>query len=304
MPPPAVTLKRTAVKGGGGGGGGGGKRSGIGGAPPKPVDPFFVAELARLGYLPEAVTDITTEFVLRKLNQTTAPVVQPTEQLLGCPSAKELAASSRCGSFMESAKVRALEPVMLVMHMPWFRVHTGHIRAWALLHTLRYPCLFSLLALRMVILVQPGELSGCERICALAKDACTCRVAQHDRAFQHRNLMELATGHESILYAHADTWINLPRMRAFIDEHRNHSLSPSRGLQGTSYTPTRSRCLHPSVLNQSREWFWHLDSKPQCLKANAALGEDALGAGGARAWRQRQHCCYAWVDIAYIPRLT
>ena len=59
-----------------------------------------------------------------------------------------------------------LDPVLLILTTPWFQVHTGHIRAWTVMHRLQYPCLLARLNMRMLVLVQPGELQGCARICA------------------------------------------------------------------------------------------------------------------------------------------
>ena len=82
-------------------------------------------------------------------------------------------------------------------------------------------------------------------------------------------------------------------------------MSPRAGLQGTSYTATPSRCIAQGPqLNRTREWFWHLDSKPECIAANARMGREVLGDEGAARWQAAPHCCYGWVDIAYIPRST
>ena len=305
----ATKLGKGAAKGSGGKGGGKGagnsKGSGAGkgggkGAGEKSVDPAWAALLKRWNYMPEAHTDITTKHVLHVLPEHPPPANSSAEELLKCPPDDSLSASA--------CPRKALEPILLVVHMPWFQVHTGHIRTWTLLHQLKYPCLFKRLALSMLVLVQPGELAGCERICAAAANVCTCRVAEHDRAYQHRNLMKYADGSASILYTHADTFINLPLMRQLVDRNPNATMSPSRGLQGTSYTPTPSRCIEPALLNKSREWFWHLDAKPECLSASnrlaSAEGAAALGVQGARRWGRHQQCCYAWVDIAYIPRVS
>ena len=88
---------------------------------------------------------------------------------------------------------------------------------------------------RLDRLVQPGELEGCKRICPdepAYADVCECRIAEHDRAYQHRNLQNYTDGSAHILYAHADTWINLFAFRSRVDKLGNTSLSPRMGLQG------------------------------------------------------------------------
>ena len=236
----SVVARAKLAKGSGRGGGG----RGAGKVTPT-ADPIYAAKLERLGYRNDSFTDKTTEHVLGLVPEDGQPPANLSAwELLKCPNATALAASSTC-SFGASSK---LEPLLLVIHMPWFLVHTGHIRTWTMLHVFKYPCLFQLLAMRMLVLVQPGELAGCQRICSAARDVCTCRVAEHDRAFQHRNLLEVADGTESILYAHADTWMNLPRIRALLQKQGNHTISPRRGLQGTSYTPTASKCIPPCGL--------------------------------------------------------
>ena len=62
-------------------------------------------------------------------------------------------------------------------------------------------------------MVQADEWNGCTRICRMAGGVCSCAVALHDRAYMHRNLMAHAQGTEDVLFAHADTWINLVAMR-------------------------------------------------------------------------------------------
>jgi len=119
---------------------------------PKPPDPQYVELLKRLNYMPEAVTDATTEFVLMKAGRPsngTSP--------FGCEPNSRCTAAASPGWGVRDAPP-AFEPLLLVIVMPWFAVHTGHVRAWTLLHRLRYPCLFRHLNMRMLVLVQPGEL--------------------------------------------------------------------------------------------------------------------------------------------------
>ena len=188
-------------------------------------------------------------------------------------------------------------------------MHTGHIRTWTMLHRLLYPCLLARLNMRLLMLVQPGELQGCARICAMAGGprACECRTALHERAFQHRNLATYADGSASILYAHSDTYINLVQARKLLLTRGRDFLSPRAGMQGSNYLSTASRCHRVGpALEAWREWFWHLDSKPLCVKASGALllpNSSALGGeAGRNAWRASMQCCYSWMDIAYIPR--
>ena len=202
-------------------------------------DPEYAALLSRLHYLPESHTDVTTRFVLGELLKPVKEKHANKTLPVACH-----AAMSKCTKSGQTGN--KLEPILMIIVMPWFAVHTGHIRAWTLLHRFKYPCLFKQLNLKMLVLVQPGELEGCKRICpdepAFA-EFCQCRVAEHDRAYQHRNLQNYTDGSTNILYAHADTWINLIAFRRLVDRLGNHSLSPSRGLQGSSYTPTASKWL-------------------------------------------------------------
>ena len=260
--------------------------------PPPKADPEYAALLSRLGYLPEAHTDVTTRYVLNDLIKANSSAAAPS----ACATPP-----SGCASYHKTVHT---EPLLLIMTMPWFLVHTGHIRAWTLLHRFRYACLFPQLNMRMLVLVQPGELQGCLRICPPSlSHACECKTAEHDRAFQHRNLAVYATGEASILYAHADTWINLIAARKLADAYGNSTMSPRAGLQGSNYQATPSRCFPQGPeLNRTRAWFWHLDGKPECISANSRMGEEILGAAGSRRWQANPSCCYGWVDIAYIPR--
>ena len=155
--------------------------------------------------------------------------------------------------------------------------------------------------------VHTGELEGCQRICPpndpLYAGVCECKTAEHDRAYQHRNLQQYADGKASILYAHADTWINLLSFRRLVSRSGNTTLSPRAGLQGTSYTPTPSKCFpHGPALDKTTTWFWHLDAKAECVAANKRMDASVLGRHGAKKWAASPMCCYGWADIAYIPR--
>lgn len=222
-----------------------------------------------------------------------------------CPSFTTLNAS--CGSH---TGYKQLPPTLLLMHMPWFDVHTGHARTWALLHVLQYRCLFELYNMRMVVMVQPGELAKCQKICrpsslvasgGTTRRFCRCHEAEHDRAYQQRNVAEFCKGNEHILYAHADTFLNLPLWARKIAQYGNHTMMPSSGLDGTNYAPTPSACVPATerALNASNRWWWHLDAKPKCRAAAESLSASALGgASGAKAWHAQRSCCYGWVDVA------
>ena len=181
--------------------------------PPVPkADPEYASLLNRLHYLPEAHTDVTTRYVLNEIladKQSKVPTIKSLRANKTLPVACH-AAMSKCAKSGQGGKSR--EPILLIVVMPWFAVHTGHIRTWTLLHRFKYPCLFKQLNMKMLVLVQPGELEGCKRICPdvpMYAEFCRCAVAEHDRAFQHRNLQNYTDGSASVLYAHADTWINL-----------------------------------------------------------------------------------------------
>lgn len=145
-------------------------------------------------------------------------------------------------------------PLLLLIHMPWFspnpearddplaqRGYHGHIRVAALLDKLKYRCALSPLNIRMVVMVQQGELAGCLPLCG---DACTCVEAGHHREFMQRNLAAHATGSEDLLFTHADCWLNLNRLTTIIDRgSANYTMTPARGLHGTSYRPIRSECF-------------------------------------------------------------
>lgn len=152
------------------------------------------------------------------------------------------------------AAAAARPPLLLLIHMPWFspnpearddplaqRGYHGHIRVRALLEKLKYRCALEPLNLRMVVMVQPGELAGCVPLCA---GACTCVEARHHREVMQRNLAAHVTGREDLLFAHADCWLNLDRLTALIDGGAaNYTMTPARGLHGTSYHPIQSRCF-------------------------------------------------------------
>jgi hypothetical protein len=95
-----------------------------------------------------------------------------------------------------------LEPVLLLLNLPSFvggaGAHTGHSRAWTLLHALKYRCWLSPLAFKLVVLVAEGELAGCNRICRATWD-CTCHENKHARVFAHNNVAHFATGKHAIL---------------------------------------------------------------------------------------------------------
>ena len=151
------------------------------------------------------------------------------------------------------------QPVLLVFHMPWFSAGgTGAERIKALRH-LQYSCVAPQLNMRILVMVQPGELQECEELCAPM--LCVCREVRHDRAYQHRNLAALANGKEHILYAHADMFLNLFRISALLQQQGQNVISPSHGLVGTNYQNTQPRCVNLENLNSSKFWFWHLNSK-------------------------------------------
>jgi hypothetical protein len=128
-----------------------------------------------------------------------------------CPSRETMNAS--CGA---SFGDQPLPPTLLLFHFPWLDVHTGHARVWTLLHVLRYRCFFELLNMRMVVMVQPGELPRCQKICKPAgltdgdegerTRFCRCHEAKHHREYQQRNIAEFCTGREHILYACDCLW--------------------------------------------------------------------------------------------------
>ena len=265
--------------------------------------------------------------------------------LPSCPSSKEINAT--CGASFHGYN---LPPTLLLMHMcaaeprhllspltgaagspvfvrlaldarrPWFDVHTGHARVWALLHVLKYRCLFELLNMRMVVMVQPGELAKCQRICrppGRGGDAadvtsgaptprrfCRCHQAEHHREVQQRNIAEFCQGREHILYAHADVFLSLVQWAQKIRQFGNHTMMPNAGLDGTNYAPTPSACVTATnaSLTASNRWWWHLDAKPKCRVAVESLSVSALGgAAGHQRWHAHRECCYGWVDVAYIP---
>ena len=143
--------------------------------------------------------------------------------------------------------------LLLLVHMPWFtpnaqapdaqsqRGYHGHVRVSALLHTLEYRCALQQLGVRMVVMVQPSELGGCEPLCA---DWCSCVEAAHHREYMQRNIAAHASGEEDLLFAHADCWINLGRFIQMLEAGgANYTMIPARGLHGTSYLPVQSKCF-------------------------------------------------------------
>ena len=116
-------------------------------------DAEYAAILKQNGYLPEAHTDVSTRFVLGHLLKRSAKAKAPSSraELFGCATDLD----TQCATQQEMTSVPS-EPLLMIVVMPWFMVHTGHIRAWTLLHRLKYPCFFKLLNLRLLVLVQPG----------------------------------------------------------------------------------------------------------------------------------------------------
>jgi hypothetical protein len=92
-----------------------------------------------------------------------------------CPSRETMNAS--CGASFGN---QPLPPTLLLFHFPWLDVHTGHARVWTLLHVLRYRCFFELLNMRMVVMVQPGELPRCHSRFASPQHASAHRGATAD----------------------------------------------------------------------------------------------------------------------------
>ena len=180
--------------------------------PPPKADPEYAAFIA-IGLFAEAHTDVTTRYVLNDLIRRIA--VPPRR-----PHAR------RRRQLRVAHKTVHTEPLLLIMTMPWFLVHTGHIRAWTLLHRCGCPSRSSTCACS----------SSCSRASFKAAYASArhrlARVrvgtAEHDRAFQHRNLAVYATGEASILYAHADTWINLIAARKLADAYGNSTMRRAR----------------------------------------------------------------------------
>ena len=275
---------------------------------------------------PDASLDITARYVLRMLSQNatralTCPPMPAAESCRDARLSSARAADARLSSARATAPEQKRGRLLLLIHLPWFASYTGHLRAWALIHRMQYPCLFPLLSIRMRLLVRPGEVEGCARIC---RSVCECALARHERAYHHRNVIEHASGDESILFAHADVWLNLPALVRHIDRHPFASLSPHAGLQGTSFKPTRSKCVPREHLDEEADWFWHDGSKQGCVAANLELnhrvremrlraGEldgvwgggapaDARSLGGFAAWNASWQCCYGWVDVFFLPR--
>jgi len=111
-------------------------------------------------------------------------------------------------------------PLLLLIHMPTHAkgpdAHQGFgfTRVKVLLHDLKYKCALRPLNIRMVVMVQPGELGGCVPLCG---KHCTCVEAQHSREFMQRNIAAHLTGMEDVFYAHADMWINLNLLTSMLD---------------------------------------------------------------------------------------
>jgi len=105
-----------------------------------------------------------------------------------CPSRETMNAS--CGASFGN---QPLPPTLLLFHFPWLDVHTGHARVWTLLHVLRYRCFFELLNMRMVVMVQPGELPRCHSRFASPLHASAHRGATAD--LQARCMQVLTAAH-------------------------------------------------------------------------------------------------------------
>jgi len=124
-------------------------------------------------------------------------------------------------------------PLLLLIHMPTHAKGPdaphgfGSTRVKTLLNDLKYKCALRPLNIRMVVMVQPGELAGCVPLCG---KHCTCVVAQHSREYMQRNIAAHLTGMEDVFYAHADMWINLNLLTWMLDAGAaNYTLLP-RGL--------------------------------------------------------------------------
>jgi hypothetical protein len=242
-------------------------------------------------YLPEAFEDNLLQHLLAQ-NGRGGKVQVP-----ACPTVEQLSSSDCHGS-------SARPPTLLLLHMPWFTKKTGHLRAWTLLYVLQYRCLMSALNMRMVVMVQPGELAGCQRICRVEGRPCRCHESKHHREHQQRNIAEFAHGREHILYAHADVFLNLPLWSRLTAELGNETISPGEGLDGVNYRPTPSACVpaNEAALNASKRWWWHLDARPKCLRGATSVSAAALGsAERAAKWSTSPMCCYGWADVAYLP---
>ena len=245
-------------------------------------------------YFPEILTDAVTRHVIA---QTELVSKLPP----ACPS-REVLLAAGC------ADRRPPPPTLVLLHFPWFRVHTGHVRVWTLLHVMQYHCLMDALNMRLVMMVQPGELASCQRICrpsgAGTHRYCRCHKAEHDRAYNQRNVAEFALGREHILYAHADAFLNLPSWGRHILQSGNATMLPNSGLHGTTYMPTPNACVNAtdSALNASKRWFWHLDARPKCRQAaNGMKPAELGGVAGHTRWMRQPLCCYGWADVAFLP---
>ena len=195
------------------------------------------------------------------------------------------------------------------MTMPWFLVHTGHIRAWTLLH--RFDGVP--LPAAQHAHARPRAAGRASRLLTHLPAIALARVRVQDGRARPRLPAPQFSG------VRDGRGVHLVRTCRYLDQsHRWLGSSPTRtatrtadayglaaraGLQGSNYQATPSRCFPQGPeLNRTRAWFWHLDSKPECISANARMGEEILGAAGSRRWQANPSCCYGWVDIAYIPR--
>ena len=239
-------------------------------------------------YYPDILADAVTRHVLAQTEVAgTLPPTCPTAELASCANG-----SSR-------------PPTLVLLSMPQFQIHTGYMRAWALLHVLKYHCLMEALNMRLVVMVQAGEFAGCQRICRPGgRRYCRCYQTPHDRAYNQRNVAEFALGREHILYAHSDVFLNLPMWSRLILAKANDTMLPNAGLHGTTYTPIPSACVPATeaALNRSTRWFWHLDARPKCrLAANGMKPAELGGADGHARWMRAPVCCYGWSDVAFVP---
>ena len=156
------------------------------------------------------------------------------------------------------------------------------------------------------------EHARCTNLCGAETSGggglgCTC-VMHLDvvKEMQHVAIARHATGESDLLYAHADMWVNLPRIMALL--HPERAFTPRRGLQHRpgggqpmcvdvarigECTPVQQPQgnAHQSpgcALECGRDrWAWWSNSLHKCRLA--------AGTHGFR-W-----CCYAWSDLLFLP---
>lgn len=196
-----------------------------------------------------------------------------------------------------------MRPLLILVHMPWFSPnpphnmgHHGYTRIAALLYELKYACVLDGKHIKMIVLVQQNESEKCQMWCS---HHCKCEDAEFDRAMAHNSIAKYATGERNILYTHADMWINLNKWKRLMHTNTSyHMMTPKMGLLGSNYYPLTQyhpRCYTSNVIQASREWFWHLNSKQICVDLSHSLQQRLFA-------KVALDCCYGWADLVYIPR--